>query len=64
MMKECCCESMQEITELRCNGKNPQTKWKEIKEDIKRSAIKKIEEERKKAHEKNKRSQKRHGDPK
>src|SRR5882724_9767199 len=39
MMKECLSESMQEITELRSNGWNPQTKWKEVKEDIKRSAI-------------------------
>ena len=47
--KEYLCESMQEITELRSNGQNPQTKWKEVKEDIKRNAIKIIEEERKKA---------------
>jgi len=40
---------MQEITDLRSIGKNPQTKWKDIKEDIKRNAIKIIEEERKKA---------------
>jgi len=35
MIKESLCESMQEITELRSNGKNPQTKWQEVKEDIK-----------------------------
>ena len=49
MKKECICESMQEITVLRCNGQNPQIKWKEVKEDIKRNTINIIiEEERKK----------------
>src|SRR5882724_11767578 len=28
MIKECLCESMQEITELRSYGQNPQAKWK------------------------------------
>ena len=49
MIKKSLCESMEEITELRSNGKNPQTKWKRVKEDIKENAIKIIEEERKKA---------------
>jgi len=49
MIKGCLCKSMQEITEIRSNGKNPQTKWKRVKEDIKENAIKIIEEERKKA---------------
>ena len=40
---------MQEITELRSNGQNPQTKWKKVKEGIKENAIKITEEERKKA---------------
>jgi len=41
---------MEDITELRSNGKNPQTKWKKkIKEDIKENVIKITEEERKKA---------------
>ena len=50
MIKECLCESMEEITELRSNGQNPQAKWKKVKEDIKENAIKITEEERKKAH--------------
>src|SRR5882724_5917113 len=50
MIKECLCESIEEITELRNNGQNPQTKWKKVKEDIKENAIKITEEERKKAH--------------
>jgi len=46
MIKESLCESMQEITELRSNGQNPQTNWKEVTEHIKENAIK-ITEERK-----------------
>ena len=60
MIKECLCESMEEITELRSNGQNPQTKWKKVKEDIKENAIKITEEERRKA---NRLIRKRHGDP-
>ena len=41
---------MQEMTELRSNGQNPQAKWeKKIQEDIKENTIKITEEERKKA---------------
>ena len=47
-IKECLCESMEEITALRSNGQNPQTKWKRVKEDIKENAIKITEEERRK----------------
>ena len=53
---------MQEITEFRSNGQNPQTEWKKVKEDIKENAIKITEEERKKQNDKS--SQKGHGDPK
>src|SRR5882724_2356099 len=49
MIKECLCESMEEITKLRSNGQNPQTKWKKVKEDIKENAIRITEEERRKA---------------
>ena len=35
MIREHLCESTGEITELRRNGQNPQTKWKKVKEDIK-----------------------------
>ena len=45
IIKECLCESIEEITELRNNGKNPQTKWNKVKEDIKENAIKIMEEE-------------------
>jgi len=40
---------MEEITVLRSNGQNPQTKWKKVKENIKETAIKITEEERIKA---------------
>src|SRR5882724_7822032 len=49
MIKECLCESLEEIIELRSNGQNPQTKWKRVKEDIKENAIKITEEEKRKA---------------
>jgi len=49
MIKEYLCESIEEITELRSNGQNSQTKWKKVKKDIKENAIKITEEERKKA---------------
>ena len=49
IIKECLCKSMEEITELRSNGQNPQAKCKKVKEDIKENAIKITEEERRKA---------------
>jgi len=49
MIKESLCKSMQKITELKGNGKNPQTKWKEVKEVLKENAIKITEDERRKA---------------
>src|SRR5882724_203720 len=47
--KECLWDNMEEITVLRSNGQNPQTKWKKVKENIKETAIKITEEERTKA---------------
>jgi len=47
--KERLCDNMEEITVLRSDGQNPQTKWKKVKENIKETAIKITEEERIKA---------------
>jgi len=43
------CENAQEIKYLRNGGQNPQSKWKALKEDIKKIAITTAEEGKKKA---------------
>jgi len=63
LLKEMQCENAQEIKYLRNGGQNPQSKWKALKEDIKKIAITTAEEGKKKAS-KNVKASKRHEHPK
>jgi len=63
MIKECLCESMQEITELRSNGQNTQAKWKQSQRRHQRKCHQNNRRRKKKGKQIDKRSQKRHVDP-